>query len=382
MRLIGTFEEEKEAYAFYSFLLKQGIQNVYEPFLDAETKKKKYRIWVEEEDDLPAALEWLQELRANPSDPKFHKVGEELIPKIPLSKEEDVSKTNKLNIRVSSKTKKKTLSTPLTGIVLVLCVFLFLWDETQSFNILSTKGKLASDLSLTPLEKVLLFDYPASFQMIDQFVNACPIESAKEIKDLTESQREYLQKAQDAPAWKGFYGLLLASSKKTEKVPLFEKIRQGQVWRLFTPCMLHRDFLHILFNMVWLWVLGKQIEERLSKPKMLFLLLIIGVISNVAQYLMSGPYFLGFSGIAVGMVGFIWARQKKAPWEGYPLQWGTTLFILLFVLAMFALEIFAMALQLFSSITFPIMIANTAHIAGGLIGILLGRISLFSRRIS
>jgi murein DD-endopeptidase MepM/ murein hydrolase activator NlpD len=53
-------------------------------------------------------------------------------------------------------------------------------------------------------------------------------------------------------------------------VKLGEKISQGQVWRLFTPCLMHRDFLHILFNMVWVWLLAKQVEERMRKFKMLW----------------------------------------------------------------------------------------------------------------
>ena len=46
MRLIGTFDTEKEAYTFYSFLLKEGIQNIYEPFTMMNQHKKRYRIWI------------------------------------------------------------------------------------------------------------------------------------------------------------------------------------------------------------------------------------------------------------------------------------------------------------------------------------------------
>jgi GlpG protein len=102
---------------------------------------------------------------------------------------------------------------------------------------------------------------------------------------------------------------------------------------------MHSDFFHILFNMLWLWALGKQIEERLKKGKLCLLIIILSVVSNCCQYLVSGPYFLGFSAVIVGFAGFIWSRQIKAPWEGYPLQKTTLLFILLFVLAMFGLEL-------------------------------------------
>ena len=40
MRLIGTFDTEKQAYTFYSFLLKEGVQNIYESYTDLNRKKK------------------------------------------------------------------------------------------------------------------------------------------------------------------------------------------------------------------------------------------------------------------------------------------------------------------------------------------------------
>ena len=120
----------------------------------------------------------------------------------------------------------------------------------------------------------------------------------------------------------------------------------------------------------------------MNKWKICLLILILGVASNVAQYLMSGPYFLGFSGVIVGMAGFIWVRQKIAPWEGYPLPKATALFLLFFVLAMFGLELLTFILQLLSVINIAPNIANTAHIIGGLSGMLLGRLSFFSRRMT
>ena len=74
MRLIGAFDTEKEAYTFYSFLLKEGVQNVYEPFQDEEKHKKRYRVWVFEEDDLDHAVSWFQQFQKNPNDPAFQNV--------------------------------------------------------------------------------------------------------------------------------------------------------------------------------------------------------------------------------------------------------------------------------------------------------------------
>ncbi|MBI3236163.1 MAG: rhomboid family intramembrane serine protease, partial [Chlamydiales bacterium] len=120
-------------------------------------------------------------------------------------------------------------------------------------------------------------------------------------------------------------------------------------------------------------------EGRISRFKLLLFILIVGIVSNTAQYLASGPYFLGYSGIVVGMAGFIWMRQRQAPWEGYPLPKATSLFFFFFVLAMVALDLIALGLRSFFSFELTANIANTAHIVGGLCGIFLGKLSFFAR---
>jgi GlpG protein len=187
------------------------------------------------------------------------------------------------------------------------------------------------------------------------------------------------------PMWKGVVHEWKSSrqtaGQEVSTPPLFEQIRQGQYWRLFTPCLMHRDFLHILFNLAWVWILGRQIDERLRPWRVIPLLLIIGIVSNVAQYLMSGPFFMGYSGIVVGMAGFIWMRQRVAPWEGYPLSRSTCLFLMIFVLSMLALEWITLGIEWFSAISLMPAIANTAHVIGGLTGMLLGRFSCFGRSL-
>jgi GlpG protein len=128
-----------------------------------------------------------------------------------------------------------------------------------------------------------------------------------------------------------------------------------------------------------MWVLGKQIETHISKTRFLILIVIIGIFSNICQYLMNGPYFLGLSGVILGMAGFIWMRQKIAPWEGYTLPKTTLLFLLIFVLGMIGLQVISFVMEI-SGKNFVFNIANTAHVAGALMGMGLGRLSFFSWR--
>lgn len=364
MRLIGSIPNEKDAHAFHAFLLQAGIANTCEP------DNKGFRIWVQDEDNFETAAELLEEFRRDPNDPKFERTEHPFIPpKIEKeAAEPDIPKP------------KSPFAYFVTYLNLIACVLLFLWNGLEEAEIVQMNGTLAMQISMSPIEQKLLFDYPAPFQLIDQLIQKYPMQSLKELKELPQGAQALYNQAEAMPTWKGIVDAYLHGWDYVRQIPMFEKIRQGEVWRLFTPVLLHGNILHILFNMAWLWILGKQIEERISKWKMLLLILLLGIIPNVAQYLMSGPYFLGYSGIAVGMVGFIWMRQKVAPWEGYPLQKGIVIFLLVFVIGMFALGLVTTALQLFTSKSLPYNIANTAHIAGGLVGMALGKWNFFARK--
>src|SRR3989338_1796285 len=388
MRLVGDIEEERKAYLFYSFLSKQGIESTYEPFADPLSQKKSYHIWVYEEEQVEKAQLWLEEFKKDPQSLPFAEMKASLPPPEPprpLLIEEPKEEIPRLKVKVLLR-QRKPLSHPLTTLLIATALFLYLWNGFQEAKIAQAKGRLALQIILTPLQEELLFDYPQAMDYLKQLVLEYPLEGVKELKDLPQGAQMLILKSEETPSWKGLFSLLVPPAKvkweMVKSVPFFEKIREGEIWRLITPVFLHRDFLHLLFNMAWLWILGFQIEERISRWKILLFILIVGVISNVAQYLMSGPLFLGFSGVVVGMAGLIWMRQTLAPWEGYPLNKATLIFILLFIIAMFVLEVVTLTLQFLGVTELAPNIANAAHVVGGLAGIGLGRLSFFARKRS
>jgi GlpG protein len=148
------------------------------------------------------------------------------------------------------------------------------------------------------------------------------------------------------------------------------EIRNGQIWRLFTPMFLHFGILHIFFNMLWLRDLGSMIEARKSSWMLLVLVLAIAGTSNLAQYLMDGPTFGGMSGVVYGLLGYVWMQGKFNPASQLSLEPQTVIFMIVWFF-----------LCLFEVIP---NIANTVHAVGFGVGIAWGflaaRLSVAMRR--
>jgi membrane associated rhomboid family serine protease len=75
---------------------------------------------------------------------------------------------------------------------------------------------------------------------------------------------------------------------------------------LITSQFLHASFAHIAFNMLFLWIFGNNIEERLGHIKFLLFYLTCGVLAALAQWFfsaMSGIPSLGASGAIAGVMG-------------------------------------------------------------------------------
>lgn len=82
--------------------------------------------------------------------------------------------------------------------------------------------------------------------------------------------------------------------------------QNGQFWRIITPTLMHFSAMHLIFNLAWWWILGRDIEVKFGVSALLALYLLTGVLSNYAQFLMAGPNFGGLSGVVYGLFGFVW----------------------------------------------------------------------------
>ncbi|GDY19324.1 rhomboid family intramembrane serine protease GlpG [Verrucomicrobiota bacterium] len=139
------------------------------------------------------------------------------------------------------------------------------------------------------------------------------------------------------------------------------EVMRGEIWRLFTPALLHSSFLHLLFNMLWLKDLGSLIETRVSSLYLLVLVVGTAIGSNLVQYWWGGPGFGGMSGVVYGLFGFIWVRGKLDPASGLFLDKQTVVLMLVWFFVCF--------------FEFIPRVANGAHLGGLVIGALWGFIS-------
>lgn len=82
-----------------------------------------------------------------------------------------------------------------------------------------------------------------------------------------------------------------------------EFIIAGQLWRLFTPALLHGSILHIGFNMYALLVFGTGLERFFGHGRFLLLYLSGAFAGNVLSFLITPNPSLGASTAIFGLLG-------------------------------------------------------------------------------
>ena len=154
---------------------------------------------------------------------------------------------------------------------------------------------------------------------------------------------------------------------------------------LFTSMFLHGGWLHVLGNMLFLWVFGRSVEDLIGGPKFLAFYIICGLIAAVVQVI-ANPYSrvptIGASGAIAGVMG---AYLLKVPRSRIVTLVPIFVFITTLEIPAAMILIYWLVVQFFSGIG---SLAKTdytgggvawfAHIGGFLSGMLL--IKLFPAR--
>ena len=145
---------------------------------------------------------------------------------------------------------------------------------------------------------------------------------------------------------------------------------------LFTAMFLHAGFLHLLGNMLFLWICGDNVEHRLGRVRFLAAYVGTGIAATAFQTLLTGRTnlpLLGASGAIFGLAGlyFVWFPRNRV-----------RLWVMVFPFFMNVVRISARAVLAFFVLVqnlLPFLVsagvgagseAHGAHLGGFLVGLL------------
>jgi GlpG protein len=278
----------------------------------AEPETDWWTVWVRDEDHVSRARDALEEYQRNPDDARYHGVLREANAVLQAeAKRRDLARKNLIPVGGGRGRPPGLAASPMTAVVIALCGILFV---LSGFSSVGTR----------------------SLQFCDD----------------RHAQRDN---------W------------DPQRIPdRLIDIRRGELWRLVTPIFLHGDVAHLALNMIMFYVFARVIEMRKGAAGLGLLILLIAIPSNAAQglapstwgALSGGPFFLGMSGVVYGLLGYLWMKTAFDPGSGMSVSTGTVIFLLGWMMLGFT-----------GVLQSTLPMANLAHAAGLLAGMLLGYVT-------
>ncbi len=130
--------------------------------------------------------------------------------------------------------------------------------------------------------------------------------------------------------------------------------------------LIHFSLTHLIFNCLWIYILGREIEQLDGKVIFIFLVLFTSASSNYLQYAFSGPaLFGGLSGVVYGLLGYCFVSETFN--RSNKFSFPPAIYIFMFVWLLIGFTGFLDLLGFGK-------LANFAHLGGLLSGILSGYI--------
>lgn len=145
----------------------------------------------------------------------------------------------------------------------------------------------------------------------------------------------------------------------------------------FSAMFMHGSWGHLLGNMVYLWIFGDQVEDRLGKIRFIFFYLLCGLVATAAHYA-SDPGSLipslGASGAIAGVLGAYLVLYPTNRVTVLVFRWFLHLPAFLVLGGWFAMQVVG---QFGAPATGSSLVAYAAHLGGfmaGALGIVLFRV--------
>lgn len=277
MRRIGNFSDPKLADQFNDYLQTLKIP------AKVDHDENSHDIWIRDEKDVATAREAMDEFKQSPNAAKFDVSAEAAR----LRKEEEAEKKRKLALQNKAQKKLRSGSGAFSG------------RSARTGNIPVVIGMIAI---------CGIIGYATNF------ADPQPRRDLPEVITLEQLERgDYLSTEQ-----KLFSALALADPIEYQKSnDPWVSIKKGEVWRIITPAFLHGSPMHLVFNMMWVYMLGGVIERLHGSWFLVFLMTITHVSGMIVQIVLpdwlESPMAIGASGAALGIFGFIWIRPRFQP---------------------------------------------------------------------
>jgi GlpG protein len=320
--------------------------------IDARCKQagEQWEIWVLDEDQLPLARELAATFNDNPDDAQFDTVLNEAN-KIELEKDKlqraRKKEANKLERQQQRHSVRPTKS--LTRSIIILCSLLF--GASLVFQSGDDGNFIHESLGVVRANSVNE-SYGERIRLLQRLDGGSVGEAQKNVDKILNSSYNSL---------------------------LLEDIKRGQLWRMVTPIFLHApgaslsSFLHIFFNMYWLFALGLGMERHFGTGNFALLVLFTGVISILLPAIsptggifgltaLKGAPVVGFSGVIYGIIGFGWIKMKMQPHLGIIIP----PFVFIFMMIWLGIGLVSPEGGFFGAIS------HLAHAAGLLAGVAFG----------
>jgi len=146
-------------------------------------------------------------------------------------------------------------------------------------------------------------------------------------------------------------------------------MQNNEWWRLITPMFIHFSLTHLVFNCLWIYVLGLKIEQIDGHITFINLVIFSSIISNLAQHFFGeSALFGGLSGVIYGLLGYCMIIEIDTKQERYDLPPALYLFMLIWLILGFLgiLNLFGFG-----------NVANYAHLGGLISGIIFAMITRY-----
>ena len=130
---------------------------------------------------------------------------------------------------------------------------------------------------------------------------------------------------------------------------------------------------HLVFNCLWIYILGSRIEKLDGLSVFLLIFILTGILSNAGQFFWTQQYlFGGLSGAVYGLLGYCFIIELDARHGRYGLPEALYLFMFIWLLVGFTgvLSFFGFG-----------NVANTAHLVGMIAGFIIGLITKYSLKL-